>query len=170
MSNARPSRRAPAVAGALLRMRLTVLIALRENLILRRPRSGRLEGRRASSQRRFLINSHLYRPPTVDASGMPAVRKSSNRLAQPGAGVEPAGVVPEQLALALFGHVDALEIVAAGDVVARPPQQLGQRRLDRLGMLVEPLDPEWQPAMPGFKGRDPQARIAVHHAAADQGG
>jgi hypothetical protein len=32
--------------------------------------------------------------------------------------------------------------------------QRGQRRLDRLGMLVEPLDPERQPAMPGFERAD----------------
>src|SRR5438552_6166819 len=37
-------------------------------------------------------------------------------------------------------------------------------------MLVEPLDPEWQPAMPGFERADPQSRIAVHDAAADQRG
>ena len=44
----------------------------------------------------------------------------------------------------------------------------GERRLDRLGVLVEPLYPERQPAVPGFERRDPQRRVAVHDAAADE--
>src|SRR5947207_741091 len=45
--------------------------------------------------------------------------------------------------------LDALEIAPARHIVARALLQRRQGRLDRFGMLVEPLDPEGQPAMPG---------------------
>src|SRR5260221_5508679 len=136
------------------------------------------------------------------------------RSAETGARIKPAGVVPQQLALAWLAHgpaaddrrrlrkmafamrvvrgvhqdvlaeeigdgvgqrrpfrdLDTLKIPAAGDVLAWALLQHGQSRLDRLGMLVEPRDPERQPAVTGFERGDPQGRIAVHHAAADQRG
>src|SRR4030095_5917333 len=49
-----------------------------------------------------------------------------------------------------FGHLDGLEEAPRRDVLARPPLERRQRARDRLGVLVQTLGPERQPAVAGL--------------------
>src|SRR5436309_1064123 len=50
-----------------------------------------------------------------------------------------------------FRHLDGLKEAAGGDVVARPQLEQRQRPRDGLGMLVQALGPERQPAVTGLE-------------------
>src|SRR5262249_6176103 len=69
-----------------------------------------------------------------------------------------------------LGHLDRLEEATGGDVVARHARQRRQRPRDGPSVLVEALGPEWKPAMAGFEHAQPELRIALEHARADEGG
>src|SRR5215213_6462874 len=57
-----------------------------------------------------------------------------------------------------FGHLDTLEISAALDVFTGLVLELWKRLRDRLGMLIQAVNPERQPAVARLQHTEPQIR------------